>query len=1004
MDKSPLTRIALVGVASMACAWLGLLTPALGAFVSLFWPPAGLALASLLRWHWPAAIGVLTGVAAIAILQGASPALACSLAAANLIGPSIAAWGLRRLHFRPDMARRRDLASFVLLGVALGPGISALAGALILLGFGHIVPAEMPRALLSWWGGDALGVLSLGVPLLVLPGLPARPRTEPGTPARRTAWLASGLLAFATLGSAALVFGLGGQNAVMLSPWLFAPHLLLSWLTLRDGLTLASVTAALLTLLAALSTGVELGPFAAIPLPERLATLWAYTASAAAVPLLANAVLGEMRQEHSRWRHALEAAGMGIASWDLVTGEHRASPAWQGFVGTPALQPAAAPTAWLEAVHAMDRVRLLPMVNELLTPHGQAHISETLRLRREGGDWLWFELRMHVEERDARGLAQRLVATLADVTWKRTAEERERMSVSLFQHLHEGLLITDTDGVVLDANPSYCRIMAQAREALLGQRARPLLLEHLRRSGHSPEQLQQALQAQGHWQGLVSCTRHDGSTCELQLTVSTMPEPEGPARFQVIAVSDMTEQLRRQALLERQRQFDELTGLPNRSEFLRRLELALASSEQQGFMLCVCHLDLDNFAQLAETEGEARANAALRALSQSLQGALRSAEQWSDQLARIGGDEFALLLRCDSLAEARLATERMLNVLRLPIYLDEHSAPLTLTASLGASLFPLDRSSAETLMRHAGHALYRVKRAGRNACEFFDTEKRLRKHADGIAMGRMQEALDGGELQLHYQPKVDMRRGRVLGFEALLRWQHPERGLLMPGLFLPLVERTGLGVQIGDWVLEQAMRQSAQWLAQGLQLRVSVNVTARHLQTLDFTQRLRELLARHPEPIARHLMLEVLESAALADVDATHRLIQDCKALGVSFALDDFGTGYSTLTYLKRLPVDALKIDRSFVQNMLIDPHDQALVEGVIGLAKTFGCSVVAEGVESDAHARALLAAGCELGQGSGIAHAMPAERVPEWVAAFEQAPSFGGRRAAAGATKMDIA
>ncbi|MFH7043046.1 putative bifunctional diguanylate cyclase/phosphodiesterase [Paucibacter sp. JuS9] len=247
----------------------------------------------------------------------------------------------------------------------------------------------------------------------------------------------------------------------------------------------------------------------------------------------------------------------------------------------------------------------------------------------------------------------------------------------------------------------------------------------------------------------------------------------------------------------------------------------------------------------------------------------------------------------------------------------------------------------------------------------------------------MQEALDSQELRLYYQPKVDMRHAKVLGVEALLRWQHPQRGLLAPAHFLPLLEGTGLGVRVGDWVIEQALKQSAAWLGLGLRLDVSVNVAARHLQSADFGQRLQELLGRHDPLVAHHLTLEVLESAALADVDATHALLQRCRRLGVRSALDDFGTGYANLTYLKRLPVDVLKIDRSFVQSMLADEQDRAIVEGVIKLAQSFGCGVIAEGVESPAHAQALLKLGCTQGQGSGIASPMPADEVAAWVQGF---------------------
>jgi EAL domain-containing protein (putative c-di-GMP-specific phosphodiesterase class I) len=233
-----------------------------------------------------------------------------------------------------------------------------------------------------------------------------------------------------------------------------------------------------------------------------------------------------------------------------------------------------------------------------------------------------------------------------------------------------------------------------------------------------------------------------------------------------------------------------------------------------------------------------------------------------------------------------------------------------------------------------------------------------------------------------------MRNGKVLGVEALLRWKHPEQGVIPPAQFLPLVENTGLSTGVGNWVLQHGIEQLAQWLRMGLDMTVSINVSARHLQEPLFAQHLAGLLSRQQAPVAHRLIIEVLETAALADVDYTCELMEECRALGVRFALDDFGTGYSTFTYLKRLPIDMLKIDRSFVINMLGDRQDLAIVEGVIGLSQTFGCAVVAEGVETPAQAQRLIEIGCNVGQGNGIAAAMPADEVPDWVRNYKGMPA----------------
>ena len=349
--------------------------------------------------------------------------------------------------------------------------------------------------------------------------------------------------------------------------------------------------------------------------------------------------------------------------------------------------------------------------------------------------------------------------------------------------------------------------------------------------------------------------------------------------------------------------------------------------------------------------------------------------------------------------EARLAVERVLRVVSQPYVVDAAQDPVQVTSSMGATVYPIDRSDADTLLRHADHAMYGAKQSGRNGYLFFDPEHRRRTEERVMAIGRVQEALDKQEFILHYQPKVDMRSGRVLGFEALLRWDHPQQGMIAPLQFLPLIEHTGLSSRIGDWVLAQALDHLSQWRRNGLDISVSVNISARHLQESDFALRLSELLARHQEPLAQNLELEMLETAAHADIEAASALVARCQAIGVRFALDDFGTGYSTLTYLKRLPVDVLKIDRSFVHHMLDDAQDRAIVEGVIGLAGTFGCTVVAEGVESPAQARMLLDLGCSIGQGTGIAAPMPVALVANWVrdyrGVFALAPAEGPSAAA---------
>jgi diguanylate cyclase (GGDEF)-like protein/PAS domain S-box-containing protein len=586
--------------------------------------------------------------------------------------------------------------------------------------------------------------------------------------------------------------------------------------------------------------------------------------------------------------------------------------------------------------------------------------------------------------KDQDGRPLRLLATMTEVSERHEAQERQRLSVSLFEHLHEGLLIADADLRVLDANAAYTQILGVPLADLLG--TVPSLL---RPNPGDPLARQQraamwtSLREQGRWRGELIERHRNGRMSTLQVTVSQVHGPEGDLRYHVLAISDITEQRLQHERLERQAHFDELTRLPNRVRLGQLLNEAMHAADRDGTLLAVCYLDLDRFKPVNDRYGHEGGDRLLIELAGRLRGALRSREMWADAVARLGGDEFVLLLRAGTLEEARMAVERVLRVVNQPYVIDPAQEPVRITASVGATAFPIDRSDADTLLRHADHAMYGAKQAGRNGYMFFDPEKRRRTEERVMAIGRVQEALDRAEFVLFYQPIVNMKHGRVLGLEALLRWDHPEQGLVAPLQFLPLIERTGLSARIGDWVLGQALEHLAQWRRCGLDISVNVNISARHLQEPDFVQRLSELLARHEEPLADALKLEIVESAAHADLEASSALLARCRALGVRSALDDFGTGYSTLTHLQRLPVDTLKIDRSFVNHMLDDAQDRALVEGVIGLARTFGCAVVAEGVESPAQARMLLDLGCELGQGTGIGSPMPAAQVAAWVGGY---------------------
>jgi diguanylate cyclase (GGDEF)-like protein len=390
-------------------------------------------------------------------------------------------------------------------------------------------------------------------------------------------------------------------------------------------------------------------------------------------------------------------------------------------------------------------------------------------------------------------------------------------------------------------------------------------------------------------------------------------------------------------------------------------------------------LDLDGFKAVNDAHGHAIGDELLVVLAQRMKGVLRD----GDTLARIGGDEFvAVLVDLEHLREAEPVLQRLLTAASDPV--EVAGQPLRVSASVGVTIYPQDNAESDMLLRHADQAMYVAKQAGKNRYHLFDVAQDAAAKHQHEDLDRIRHGLGQNEFVLFYQPKVNMQTGAVVGAEALIRWLHPERGLLPPGVFLPVIENNAFSIDLGEWVIATALAQMALWQGQGLDLTVSVNIGARQLQQGQFSQRLEELLARFPMVAPQSLELEILETSALEDITQVFQTIIACQHQGVRFALDDFGTGYSSLSHLRHLPAEVIKVDQSFVRDMLDDPNDLAIVKGVIGLAVAFRREVIAEGVETIAHGTLLLSLGCPLAQGYGIARPMPASALPNWVSQWQ--------------------
>ncbi len=589
---------------------------------------------------------------------------------------------------------------------------------------------------------------------------------------------------------------------------------------------------------------------------------------------------------------------------------------------------------------------------------------------------------------DQDGRVVGLFGISRDITASKQAEEKLQLAASVFTHAREGITITTADGTIIDVNDTFCRITGYSRDEVLGKN--PRLLNSGRHDPAFYVALWRDLTVKGHWEGEIWNRRKNGEVYAEMLAISAVRDAQGHTRQYVALFSDITPLKEHESQLERIAHYDALTALPNRVLLADRMNQAMSQVQRRQQRIAVAYLDLDGFKSINDSYGHTTGDQFLIAVAARMKQALRE----GDTLARLGGDEFvAVLLDLPDAAASVPMLTRLLAAAAQPVQIGDYD--VRVSASIGVTFYPqADDVDADQLLRQADQAMYQAKLAGKNRYHLFDSEQDRSVRGHHESLERIRRALADNEFVLYFQPKVNLRSGAVIGAEALIRWQHPDKGLLPPAAFLPVIEDHPLGVAVGEWVIDTALAQLAVWHAAGLDIPVSVNIGARQLQQADFVPRLRAMLAAHAEIQPGQLELEVLETSALEDLARASQVMVDCREIGVRFALDDFGTGYSSLTYLKRLPVTQLKIDQSFVHDMLDDPDDMAILEGVLGLATAFSLQVIAEGVETAAHGEMLLQLGCELAQGYGIARPMPAHELPAWALAWRPDPAWAALRA----------
>ena len=600
---------------------------------------------------------------------------------------------------------------------------------------------------------------------------------------------------------------------------------------------------------------------------------------------------------------------------------------------------------------------------------GAAHL--TLDLSRDtGGDQRWLRL-VASAIRNAAGDLEGYLLTVQDITEEHTARQQQRLVTTLFDNTSEGILISDAHNRILTVNPAFTAITGYSAAEAVGQN--PRLLNSGRHDVTFFRNLWEQLERTGAWNGEVWNRRKNGEVYPEWLQINQVRGTDGQVVQHVAIFSDLSVAQRSAEEIDYLRHHDPLTGLPNLTRLRERLGEALERLSRERGRLAVLVLDLDRFQDVVATHGHAAGDDALRHIGERL----AAATQPADIVARLEGDSFVIARPIDPGLEASvqttLAAEALQQVIRRP--LDQAGLPdLTVTATIGVALYPEDGASVTSLLRNAESALKQAKLASRSSIAFYRPEMTQTARRRIQLESELRRALAGGELRLFYQPIVAVATGRLVAAEALIRWQHPDDGLLAPRDFIEAVEQSDLVHPVGRWVLEQAAAQARDWLALD-RVRVSVNVTGHQIAAGRVAQDLKEVLD-HTGLDPSLLCLEVLESVLLRDPDQALAELNRVRDLGVSIALDDFGSGYSSLSYLKHLPVDYLKIDRGFIRHLAHDPTDEAIVRSTIAMAHSLGKRVVAEGVETADQLDYLGRAGCDLVQGYLLGRPMEASAI----------------------------
>lgn len=562
----------------------------------------------------------------------------------------------------------------------------------------------------------------------------------------------------------------------------------------------------------------------------------------------------------------------------------------------------------------------------------------------------------------------------ANATQASQAEEDLRLFRGIFESSGEGIIITNTREEIVAVNRAFTDITQFEATEVIGKT--PRIINSGRHDNIFFEELWSAIKQLGHWQGEIWNRRKDGKIFPAWANINAVKNAEGKVTHYFSTFSDISGHMAAEERIRQLAFYDALTGLPNRSTFYSLMKQSLVLARRDDIAGGIMFIDLDRFKYINDTLGHGAGDELIRRVSARLKTCLRS----SDVVARLGGDEFVVgLFDVKAQEDAAIVAKKMLATFATPFLIDGRD--ISISASIGISVYPGDGIDIDDLIKYADIAMYRAKDQGRNKYLFYSNDMNIRS-LDRLEMeSSLRRALDRKELLLHYQPQVNIHNGEMTGAEVLIRWQHPEMGMVSPGQFIPLAEETGLVVPIGRWVMNKAVEQNKTWQASGLPIvKLAVNLAAQQFHPT-LADEVSSVLMQH-DLANQYLELEITESMVMNNADQVIEMLTDMDKLGVKTSLDDFGTGYSSLSYLKRFPIYKLKVDQSFVRGLPGDADDVAITRAIIGMGKSLGLKVIAEGVETQEQLDFLRAEGCDEIQGYLFSKPIPADEFAKLLSA----------------------